>query len=147
MTRRLTLISLPILAIAAPHATRAGPVQKKPTIVIRCLPPGGGKPVACASARAGERIVLTIGKGSTSPSNVTLVPQQAPRKPTIGRATISPKKLPGSGTSYSFTLPKEWCEGRLAGQFEIQVMTSDLQNAENVRSGDADSLGFFQMRC
>ena len=151
MITRLPQIALLILSATFPIWTATALAPKNPKATILCLPPGSTKPAPCGVVSAGSDIQLVAEGGSSGlPLRVRLDEVTEGKKPVIGRATISPRKLPGSGGTYVLTVPRHLCASASKGQrlqFEIQMLTSDLQNAENARYGDADSLGFFQMRC
>lgn len=124
----------PLSTVPRPNAS-----AKKPTLTIKCLPPGGTKPTPCSSARAGDMVQID----ADMPLKIFVRPAQATHKPITGPTTISPRPLPNRNGSYVLTMPKHWCAGRAGEQMRLQIHLQELQNS----GGDADSLGYFQMRC
>ena len=61
--------------------------------------------------------------------------------------TVAPARSIDGG--YEVRVPSELCDGTRGSetQFEIQMMTSELQNSESGAAGHAESIGWFQMRC
>ena len=132
------------LLLAMSQSASSSP-RKPPKITTLCLPPGGSKPMPCRMATSGTQLSLRLAQDG-GPAPHTLIFRE------VGSGRTVPVKLqPKWFIDHGVQLPAELCEGRpspsRAGggqqlQFEIQVLTSDLQNAQH-----ADSVGFFQMRC
>ena len=123
-------------------------ISRTPKALASCLPPGG-RPAPCGTARAGQTLRLQLATTilPTAPIRLRFV-EEAPagRSPRTAVVTVPPERSLDGG--YEVTVPGELCAGSRSseGQFEIQMLTSDLQNAEGA-GGDADSIGLFQMRC
>lgn len=135
------------LLIALPSSSEAQISQTTKTLAP-CLPPGG-RPVPCGTARAGQTLRLQLATTSlpSAPIQVRFV-EEAPagRAPRMATVIVPPERSLDGG--YEVMVPGELCVGSRAseGQFEIQMLTSNIQNAENT-GGDANSIGWFQMRC
>jgi hypothetical protein len=117
---------------------------RKPAITIKCLPPGAKTAVPCSAAAAGATV--QIDANIAGPLKIVVMPAGARDKSIVGPRAISPKPLPSREGSYVLTMPRHWCAGQ-AGDQKIQIMTVDLNQSEPTSAGDADSIGYFQMRC
>lgn len=135
------------LMLAMTQSAAGGP-RKAPKLTVLCLPPGSKTPTACSTATRETRLSIQLAKdGGPAPHTLLL------REVGTGRTVpvkLQPKWFIDHGM-VPVQLPAELCVGssRQAGarggqqlQFEIQTLTSDLNNAQQ-----ADSVGFFQMRC
>ena len=145
-TAGLILPAALLLILPAP-AQSQGRTTPKP--VALCLPPGG-KPMPCGTASAGQTIRLQLATTSlpTGPIQLRFAEEPVPgRSPRTALVTVPPARSIDGG--YEVRVPSELCSGVRGseGQFEIQMMTSDLQNSESGAAGHADSIGWFQMRC
>ena len=117
---------------------------KQPKISARCLAPGSNRPVACATSQAGSVLELQASGGLAEAPAVLLIRE-------VGRGgrqvRLQPKWFLDQAMAVKARVPHspQLCPARAKGQrlqFEIQMLTSDLQNAQH-----ADSVGYFQMRC
>jgi hypothetical protein len=123
--------------------------RSNPKPVALCLPPGG-KPSPCGTANAGQTIRVQLATTSLPTGPIQLRFAEEPvagRTPRTAMVTVPPARSIDGG--YEVKVPSELCTGARGseGQFEIQMMTSDLQNSETGAAGHADSIGWFQMRC
>ena len=114
---------------------------KKPTVIVLCLPPGGTRPVPCSTAAAGSTLHLDTDLRGSVPLRVTLISVSG-----VGRASVQARPVPGRDGSYLITVPRHLCGKDKLGNFEIQIATSDMNQAEG-KVHDADSIGYFQMMC
>ena len=134
------------LILLAPTGGESSP--RKPKGTVLCLPPGSSVPKPCA--------------GLTSRSSMAFRADSDFQGTAILRFRARPVELQGKaidiripagslrrGQIYKIEAPlRQLCSSSQSGQrlqFEIQVLTSDINQAES--GGDADSVGFFQMRC
>lgn len=145
-TAGLVLPGALLLILPAP-AQSQGRTTPKP--VALCLPPGG-KPIPCGTVRAGQTMRLQLATTSLPTGPIQLRFTEEPvagRSPRTAMVTVAPVRSVDGG--YEVTVPAELCSGVRGSesQFEIQMMTSDLQNSESGAAGHADSIGWFQMRC
>jgi len=112
---------------------------KLPRLTFRCLPPGStGGGTSCATMRRGTTLLVTV-QDDGGPGAAIL---RFRAKGVDIERPIGPLRR---GQTVRVAIPAELCAGPAAGRFEIQVLTSDFNQAES--GGDADSIGFFQMRC
>lgn len=122
--------------------------SKKPATIVRCLPPGGKVTVPCRSLSAGSMIELRAQPDrSRAPAEIYFREVSATGRPRTARAKLQVKWFVDHA-SLKAVVPQTLCAGAAKGQqlqFEIQLATSDMNQAES--GGDADSVGFFQMRC
>ena len=149
MTRSFAALFAAFVAAAVfPASSIANPGPKTPTVVVRCLPPGGKKPMPCNSLSAGSTIELrTEESRARAPTAVYFREVSAAGRPRSARAELQAKWFIDHGTLQAM-VPNALCAGAAKGQrlqFEIQTLTSDFNQAES--GGDADSVGYFQMRC
>lgn len=117
-----------------------GEARKAPKGTILCLPPGGGKPMPCAAAAAGSTI--QIDTNLEGPGEIYFVEVGGGGK----RAKVPARPVAGRNGSYLITMPRHLCTSHKPVNYEIQHLMSQYNQAEG-RSNDAQSVGFFQMRC
>jgi len=105
---------------------------------ILCLPRGAERPRPCIWAKTGSTIAVdTSGVAGGRPLTVAFVgARNSGIRVPLGRQPLS---LDGS---YLLTVPSRLCSGNRLGNFEIQVLTSDLQN-----SGATRKLASLPVRC
>ena len=112
---------------------------KQPKLTIKCLPPGGaGGGTVCAAMRRGT--IMLVGADEDLPPGGAILRFRA--KGVEIERPIGPLRR---GQTVRVAVPAELCSGPAAGQFEIQHLMSTYNQAET--HGQADSVGFFQMRC
>ena len=145
-TAGLTLPGALLFILPAQAQSQAQPTPKPAAL---CLPPGG-KPTSCGTASAGQtiRLQLATTRLPTGPIQLRFAEESvAGRSPRAAVVTVPPARSLDGG--YEVRVPSELCAGARGSeaQFEIQMMTSDLQNSESGAGGHADSVGWFQMRC
>lgn len=135
------------LLVALPGSSEAQ-TGRTPKSVALCLPPGG-RPAPCGPARAGQTLRLQLATTSlpTGPIQLRFVEEAPPGRSARTAVVIVPPARSLDG-GYEVTVPSELCAGSRSseGQFEIQMLTSEMQNALGA-GGDAGSIGWFQMRC
>ena len=131
------------LMLALPQSADSSP-RKTPKMTVLCLPPGGSKTIPCGMATRGTKLSLRMTQDG-GPAPHTLIFREVGSGRTVP-VKLQPKWISDHGM---IPLPAGLCAGASSAarggqqlQFEIQVLTSDLQNAQH-----ADSVGFFQMRC
>jgi hypothetical protein len=145
-TAGLVLPAALLLTLPAPAQSQGRTAPKQ---VALCLPPGG-KPTPCGTTSAGQTIRLQLATTSLPAGPIQLRFAEEPvagRSPRTAMVTVPPARSVDGG--YDVRVPSELCSGARGSQvqFEIQMMTSDLQNSETGAAGHADSIGWFQMRC
>lgn len=151
--RRICLMAsaVAVMGLASPAPAQLWPslsgkprphmATKKPNLIVLCLPPGGTKPVPCATAAAGSTLHLDTDLRGSVPLRATLISVSG-----AGRASVQARPVPGRDGSYLITVPRHLCAKDKLGNFEIQIATSDMNQAEG-KVHDADSIGYFQMQC
>ena len=114
---------LPLQAPADASLARKGQAE------ILCLPRGADRPRPCPWAKTGTIIAVdTSAVAQGRPVTVAFVG----RKTAGTRVRLGSQPLSLDG-SYLLTVPSRLCHGDRLGNFEIQVLTSDLQSAGTTR--------------
>ena len=122
---------LPLEAPTAAALARQGQAE------ILCLPRGAERPRPCVWAKTGTTIAVDTSRvASGRPLTVAFVGKHSATRVPLGSQPLS---LDGS---YLLTVPSRLCSGDRLGNFEIQVLTSDLQNA-----GATRKLATLPIRC
>ena len=114
-------------------------LAKPPKMSVKCLPPGssaGG--TTCATMRRGASLLISFDEDVAAGTAIL----RFKAKGVELERPIGPLRR---GQTVRVAVPAELCAGSAAGQFEIQHLMSQYNQAES--PGDADSVGFFQMRC
>ena len=149
---RSAMASTALLALSTPALTQTpgriaaapmpAPAGKTPKITLGCLPPGGTAPKPCATANRSTVLSLRAQQPATRQSRF-LVFRAIGTAGRSARVKLQPKWF--IDHSMEIKVPAELCRGAAGQQFEIQVLLSDMQQAES--SPGAQSIGSFQLRC
>ena len=141
--RIATLVLAGVSLLALPTAT-PGQAGNAPKSVALCLPPGASGPTPCGAARAGQVIRLQVATTSlpTEPIRLLFVEEsQAGQAQRQANVTIAPDLSRDGG--YEVVVPRELCAGRGSGNFEIQNLMTEVNQAE----GSGPSLGTLTVAC
>ncbi len=136
-------------ALAQPSSTIASrpmpaPAAKMPKITVLCLPPRGSKPVRCGTATRATVLKLRLERAATKPPRFLIFRALG----AVGNARVASVNLQPKwflDHAQQVKVPSQLCDGAAGQQFEIQILTADMNQAES--ASDAHSIGFFQMRC
>jgi hypothetical protein len=134
------------LILLTPTVGESSP--RKPKGTVLCLPPGSSVPKPCAGLSSRSSMAFR----ADGDFQGTAILRFRSRPVELEGKVIDVRVPAGSlrrGQVYKIEAPlRQLCSSSQSGQrvqFEIQVLTSDFNQAES--GGDADSIGFFQMRC
>ena len=121
---------------------------RKPKGTVLCLPPGSGTPKPCAALTAQSSLAFRADSDYQGTAILRFRSRPVDLEATVVDVPLSRASLRG-GQIYTIQAPlRQMCSSSRSGQrlqFEIQILTSDMQ--QSPAAGDADSVGFFQMRC
>lgn len=107
------------------------PHMSKPKISILCLPPSGTKPVPCPTAVAGSTLRLALeGSNDAAPGAIVFTEVVSGRKPKVARVTVSADSRASDG-AYLITVPRHLCTKDKMGNYEIQHLMSQYNQAES----------------
>ena len=104
-------------------------LAKKTRAEILCLHRGASRPMPCTAVKPGSIITVnTAGIGNGRPLIVAFTGRKDHVTPRVVLGT-QPQAVDGS---YMLTVPRRLCSGERMGNFEIQLLMSDLQNPQEL---------------
>jgi len=142
------LLTFAAPALAQPSSTIASrpmpaPAANMPKITVLCLPPGGSKPVRCGTATRATVLKLRLERVATKPPRFLIFRAPgAAGSARVASVNLQPKWFLDHA---QVKVPPQLCDGAAGQHFEIQILTSEMNQAES--ASDVHSIGFFQMRC
>jgi hypothetical protein len=137
----LALAGVGLLALPTATSGQAGATAKSAAL---CLPVGVSSPSPCGAARAGQAIRLQVATTSLPSGPIRLLFVEEPQAGQAQRRAnviVAPELSRDGG--YDIIVPRELCAGRAGGNFEIQNLVTEVNQAE----GSGPSLGMLTVAC
>lgn len=145
----LLILAAPGLAqLWSPLDTNPRPARATPKLSLLCLPPGGsGGGVPCSTGTR-ETVLIVRTERATLDSPRLLIFKQIGENDTqrVVRVPLTPQPYISSGTHH-IKVPPQLCTQKGISRWQIQIATNDFNQPETSKVQDADSVGYFQMRC
>jgi hypothetical protein len=141
---RIAIFGLASVSLLALPTITPGQATESPKSAALCLPPGASSPTPCGAARAGQAIRLQVATTSmpTQTDPLLFVEEtQAGQGQRRANVVIAPELSRDGG--YDVVVPRELCAGRAGGNFDIQNLMTEVNQAD----GSGPSLGTLTVAC